>query len=57
MTMKGVCRVCELLDNDTTEKEVEYCITCGQWICLDDEFKYIRRGLAMIKEKTNEHRR
>jgi hypothetical protein len=49
--MKGVCKVCELLNNDTKEKEGKYCEFCKAFICNECEPNYYRRGLAMIKQK------
>lgn len=51
--MKGICRVCDLLDNDTSTKTVYYCKACKAAMCIDCESNWVRRGLAMIKEKTN----
>ena len=51
--MKKVCRVCELLDKDTTKKEGEYCNTCKAFICNDCKPDLWRRGLAAVKEKLN----
>ena len=49
--MNLVCRVCELLDNDTTIKEVVYCDTCKVYMCLLCEDNWMRRGRAAIIEK------
>ena len=49
--MRLVCRVCELLDNDTTIKEVAYCEDCKANICLSCEPNWWRRGRAAIIEK------
>ena len=43
-----VCDVCKALDNDYTLKECRYCDNCKAWICLNDEYHTIRRGLAML---------
>ena len=51
--MVSVCKVCELLDNDTTLKEVHYCELCKANICKDCEPNWYRRGLAAIKQKLN----
>ena len=50
---KEVCRVCELLDNDTTKKEGEFCKICDHFICNDCKPDLWRRGLAAAKEKLN----
>ena len=31
--VNGVCKVCELLDNDTKVKVVKWCGVCGKYIC------------------------
>lgn len=49
--MKGICKVCELLDNDKTQKEIEYCAFCNAAMCKQCERNWLRRGQAMIKEK------
>jgi hypothetical protein len=49
--MIAVCKVCELVDNNTTPKEVVYCETCKEYICKDCEPNWYRRGIAMIKSK------
>ena len=49
--MKRVCRVCELLDKDTTEKVTTYCKTCNQFICKPCDINLLRRGKAAIKEQ------
>lgn len=48
--MSGVCRVCELLDNDKTIKEVFYCEMCNASMCKECEGNLLRRGRAAIKE-------
>lgn len=50
MSTKGICRVCELLDNDKTEKEIIYCNFCKAWICSLCENNWLRRGVAALKE-------
>ena len=50
--MKGVCRVCYLLEGDKREKKVIWCNFCNAAMCLDCERNWYRRGLAFIKEKT-----
>jgi len=51
MEFKGVCRVCELLDNDKSKKPVTYCEPCDAWICENCEPDLIRRGKALLKTK------
>lgn len=49
--MNGICRVCELIDNDTTLKEVKYCELCKAYICKQCEPNLLKRGKAAIKEQ------
>ncbi len=49
--MNGICRVCELIDNDTTLKEVKYCELCKAYICKQCEPNLLKRGKAAIKDK------
>lgn len=53
MSTKGICRVCELLDNDKTTKEITYCTFCKANICASCETNWLRRGKAALKDKTN----
>lgn len=46
----GVCDVCRLLDNDVTEKRVQYCKNCKAHVCESCLGKYGRRFMAMIEE-------
>lgn len=46
--MNGVCRVCELVDNNTTIKEVNYCHLCVAFICSKCEPNILRRAKAMV---------
>lgn len=48
--MNGICRVCELLDQDKTEKEITYCNFCKANICTSCETNWLRRGKAVLKE-------
>lgn len=49
MNTKGICRVCELLDNDKRKKVVNYCYLCKALICEKCEPNYLRRGMAALK--------
>ena len=49
--MNAICRVCELIDNDTTLKEVEYCELCKANICNECKPNLLKRGKAAIKEQ------
>ena len=51
--MNGICKVCDLLDNDKTIKPVIWCNFCNAAMCEPCERNWYRRGLAMIKDKTN----
>lgn len=48
--MNGICRVCELLDNNTTIKEVTYCEFCEANICNGCEWNMWRRAKVMLIE-------
>jgi hypothetical protein len=54
--MKAICKVCELLDKDTTIKEVIYCKFCDAVMCEPCERNLLRRAEAMMisKLKPNE---
>ena len=45
-TYKAVCRVCELIDKDTTEKGCALCQVCGQYICGKCWYNAPRRTMA-----------
>lgn len=45
----GVCRVCELVDGDTSEKPVLYCSICDSWICDDCRPNIRKRAIATFK--------
>ena len=49
--MKGVCRVCFLLESDSNDKDVTYCSTCNAWMCKDGEPNLLRRGKAVLIER------
>lgn len=55
--MKGVCRVCELVQHDTSQKEVFWCDGCKAWICKDCNTNVPARmqafGLTAIEKITN----
>ncbi|CAB4165515.1 hypothetical protein UFOVP916_44 [uncultured Caudovirales phage] len=44
----GVCRVCELNRNDTTEKKVFFCKDCNAFICKKCKPDLIGRGWAAL---------
>lgn len=46
-----VCRVCELIDGDTSIKRVCFCNDCGAYICDDCRPNLTRRALAAIGDK------
>lgn len=54
--MKGICKVCELLDNNKETKEIIWCNFCNAAMCEPCERNWLRRGKAAIKQKlkTNE---
>ena len=47
--VKSICRVCELLDNDSGLKSVTYCELCKAYICVTCETNWPRRVLAFGK--------
>ena len=44
----GVCKVCELVDNNTSIKGVFYCSTCQAYICLACRPNFLKRAKAVI---------
>ena len=46
--IKGVCKVCELVDNDTSIKGVFYCSSCRANICLACKPNFLKRAKAVI---------
>lgn len=46
----GVCRVCELIDNNTAIKPVIFCGVCGQYLCDECRPNYGKRARAAVKE-------
>lgn len=49
--MKAICKVCELIDKDTSIKEVVFCNFCNATMCEPCERNWLRRGQAMIIDK------
>lgn len=47
---REVCRVCELVDNDAGQKEVEYCEYCQNYICKHCSVDWPKRGIAAMIE-------
>lgn len=47
-----VCRVCELNDEDTTEKPTRHCVTCNAKICYACWDDAGRRLIAFAEDKT-----
>jgi hypothetical protein len=52
--INGVCKVCELLDNDSTIKVVTFCASCNVYICEKCESDITRRFPAYLKTKVNQ---
>ena len=46
--IKGVCKVCELVDDDSSIKQVFYCSTCQAYICLACRPNFLKRAKAVI---------
>lgn len=49
--ISGVCKVCELVDNDNAVKIVVFCDVCGVYICNTCNGDYIKRFAAYVKLK------
>jgi len=47
--INGVCKVCELLDQDEKVKQVKWCTICGQYICDECNTDLDRRWAAFLK--------
>jgi len=43
---EGICEVCRLIDNDTTQKTVSFCEFCGVNICCTHREKIGTRTVA-----------
>lgn len=50
----GVCDVCDILDQDKSEKRVYYCSFCRAWICETCMLDPIRRARAFYIRATQE---
>lgn len=44
------CRCCQLLDQDNTQKKVEYCKLCKVYLCATCRKNPVRRILAFGKQ-------
>lgn len=51
--MNGICRVCQLVDNNEEIKPTEYCFVCDAWICKDCEPNLFKRAKAALIEMKN----
>ena len=49
--MKGICRVCELVDKDSRPKPITYCNMCYAWICEECEPNLLKRAKAALIDK------
>ena len=49
--VRHTCRVCELMDNDTSIKRVKYCSLCSAYICEKHRGLSLYRVLAVLKDK------
>ena len=49
--MRGICKVCDLLDKDTSIKEINYCKLCNEYLCVPCESNLLRRGKAYLINK------
>ena len=48
--MRGICRVCELVDKNKKLKYVTYCNVCEAWMCLECEWNPLKRAKAALIE-------
>jgi hypothetical protein len=48
MNMNGICKVCELIDNDKSIKPIIFCEFCNANICKSCEPNLLRRAKAML---------
>lgn len=48
---RKVCRVCELVNGDTSLKDCYFCDVCKQWICISCGQRYDKRVLAAMLDK------
>lgn len=48
----GTCRVCELVDGDTSQKRTHYCLKCKAYICDACRPNLARRAMAFAEDKT-----
>lgn len=46
----GICAVCNGLDGDKSLKDVEYCPTCDEWICVKCTSRWLGRGWLATKK-------
>lgn len=49
--IEGICKVCDILDNDISVKKVKYCHFCVAFICTKCYPNMWRRAKAMFKQK------
>jgi len=49
--MRGVCRVCELIDEKLRIKHVTYCESCNAWICAKCKPDLLRRAKAVLIDR------
>ncbi len=47
--ISGVCKVCELVGEDNTVKDVKYCNMCGVYICTECNGDLEKRWSAFLK--------
>ncbi len=52
-TIQGICDCCSLVDDDNRFKLVTKCEECGAYLCADCKRKWMKRGKAMILDKTD----
>jgi hypothetical protein len=47
----GPCKVCQILDSDSSDKITKYCNPCGVYMCESCRYNPIRRGKAVVEDK------
>jgi hypothetical protein len=54
----NICKVCELLDNDSTPKATaEWCGVCGTFICGQCRWSPTRRVMAAVAHRMLRHKK
>lgn len=51
LIVEGVCRCCELVDKDTSNKRTRYCKVCSAYICENCRDDIAKRTKAFVTDK------